>query len=133
MSTKKAKPSPKPPARVMVYSFLEYVSPIFGLLVQLLIGGYYDLQTTMAIFKAPVFLVYFAVVLILPFILHRVFINKIRSYDGSEETLIKASKASYLYTKISIYVPVIFCIFFPIWLCLNNILPDDPTRKTAVV
>ena len=133
MSNKKTKPSPKPPVRVMVFSFLEYVSPVLGFLLQLLIGGYYDLPTTMAIFKAPVFLAYFALLLILPFILHSVFINKIRSYDGSEETLVKASKASYLYTKISIYIPVLFCILFPLLLCLTNILPEDPTRKTAVV
>ena len=133
MSKKTAYQTPKPPIKILIFSFLEYFAPLVGLVAQVVIGGYYDKQNVLTLCKGGYFVFYFWVALIVPFLSYFFFVKRIRSYDGSEESLIKASKASYSYTKLSIYIPLLLNVVFTIWLPFSNIVPIDGGRGLALV
>ena len=123
--SKKSYKNPPAPIRVLIFSFLEYFAPLAGLVLQVILGKYFDRATVITLCKGGYFVFYFWFASIVPFALYFYFVDKIRSYDGSEESLIKASKASYAYTKISIYIPVGINLIFVLWIAFSNIVPTS--------
>lgn len=130
---KKTYTNPKPPIRIMIFSFLEYFTPLIGLILQVIIGGYYDYETIVSLCSGGYFVFYFWFALTVPVLTYFFFVKRIRSYDGSEESLIKASKASFNYTKISIYIPIALNIFFALWISLSKVVPTGGGLGLAMI
>lgn len=130
---KKSYKNPPAPIRVLIFSFLEYFAPLVGLVLQVILGKYFDRATVIKLCEGGYFVFYFWFALIVPFVLYFYFVDKIRSYDGSEESLIKASKASYAYTKISIYIPIGINLIFVLWIAFSNIVPTSGGVGLALV
>ena len=124
--------NPKPPVRLLIFSFLEYFAPLLGWVFLVIIGGYYDYEDVVIFCKGSFFVFYFWFALVVPVVTFYYFTNIIRSYDGTEETLVKANKASLLYTKLSIIVPVLLNVLFVVWIIKTDIVSRGGGRRIAM-
>ena len=78
------------------------------------------------------FIFYFWVAIFVPIVSYFLFTRKIRSYDGTEESLEKVSKIAKLYTLISMFVPISLNVIFVFWNELSHIIPLDGGRGMAM-
>ncbi len=124
--------NPKPPVRLLIFSFLEYFAPLVGWVLLVILGGYYNYEDMITFFKGSFFVFYFWFALVIPCVSYYYFTNIIRTYDGTEESLVKASKASIWYTKISIIVPIILNAIFVVWIIKTDIVSRGGGRRIAM-
>ena len=132
MDKKNSYQHPRAPICMLIYSFLEYFAPLAGMVVLVAMGGYYDKRTILDWAKGSFFIFYFLVAIFVPIVSYFLFTRKIRSYDGTEESLEKVSKIAKLYTLISMFVPISLNVIFVFWNELSHIIPLDGGRGMAM-
>ena len=75
--------NPKPPIKLLVFSFLEYIAPLLGWVFLVIIGGYYDYEAAVTFFKGSFFGFYFWFALVVPVVAYYYFTNIIRNEQRS--------------------------------------------------
>jgi len=123
---------PKAPISLLIYSFLEYFAPLAGVVILVVMGGYFDKSTILKWAEGSFFVFYFWVAIFVPIITYFLFTNKIRSYDGTEESLEKVSKIAKLYVLISMFVPIALNVVFILWNEFSHTIPTDGGRGLAI-
>lgn len=113
----------KMPLKVFVLNFLIYISPGALFSLQIFYTEVIDRSMLRDYFVSPAFMVFFWVSILVPFILFRLLTRQISRYDASEESVVMVNKIILIYTKLSIYLPVLF----------NLLLPPLALRNTSAV
>lgn len=103
----------KMPLKVFVLNFLIYISPGALFSLQIFYTEVIDRSMLRDYFVSPAFMVFFWVSILVPFILFRLLTRQISRYDASEESVVMVNKIILIYTKLSIYLPVLFNLLLP--------------------
>ena len=111
---------PKQPQSIFYLNYLIYVIPVFAFVIQLLFVGYLPWNETLKMLQAVSFQVFFWITFLIPVLLYILFMRPILSYDGSEESLVKANKCAKFYPTASLVLPVLINILLPFCLCAEK-------------
>lgn len=113
-----------PPVRnsFLIKNALIYISPLFLFCLQMFFVGYYSAQETLQMLLSYSTLTYIILSFVLFFVVYRIIMRNIYTYDGTEATRHKACMAAKLYPTISIALPILVnVIFIIIFLNEHNI------------
>lgn len=107
-----------PPVKksLFIQNLLIYFSPMILFALQMFYIGYYSPAETISFFTGSSAIVYIIVSLVAFLASYYIFMGKIYSYDGTEKTLHQACKAAKLYPTVTIALPIITNILYPILL-----------------
>lgn len=104
----------KPPTGLLVtYFYCAIVLPVILLIVQLVYYGALTLSQIGQLMISPALIAYQFVVYPIPIISTTIFMNLLKKYDGSEESLERTSQLAKIFTYIVLAIPVL----------LNSITP----------
>jgi len=107
METKKVgAENPRPKFTILLFNYLTFFSPCISLPLFVSSSAVMERKVIVQLFKAFPFKFYFWLNAILPLVLYFIFMKKISTYDGTEESRVKANKAYKKYTMISFIVPL---------------------------
>ena len=97
----------KIPLSAVVFNYFIYITPVGFFTLQVLLTGTIARHALGAFFLNPLFLISVVLTLALPFLLCGYASRSIAAYDGSEESCRRANKAVLLFTRLSIYCPIL--------------------------
>lgn len=101
------------PAFAVMMNYLIYISPIVLFLFQVRFTDTMSGAEFVAYLSSVPFVIHCVLSLLLPFVACT-FVNKcVASYDGSAESSARVNKGSLLYSKLSIYLPVLCNLLLP--------------------
>ncbi len=101
------------PAFAVMMNYLIYISPIVLFLFQVRFTDTMSGAEFVAYLSSVPFVIHCVLSLLLPFVAYT-FVNKcVASYDGSAESSARVNKGSLLYSKLSIYLPVLCNLLLP--------------------
>lgn len=101
------------PAFAVMMNYLIYISPIVLFLFQVRFTDTMSGAEFVAYLSSVPFVIHCVLSLLLPFVAYT-FVNKcVASYDGSAESSARVNKVSLLYSKLSIYLPVLCNLLLP--------------------
>lgn len=101
------------PAFAVIMNYLIYISPIVLFLFQVRFTDTMGGAELVAYLSSVPFVIHCVLSLLLPFVAYT-FVNKcVASYDGSAESSARVNKGSLLYSKLSIYLPVLCNLLLP--------------------
>lgn len=101
-------------ASSILFNTLIFTLPVAFLLLELFLTGTIAKNQLSGFLLHPAFLAYVLLSFLLPTLLCGYATKKISSYDGSPETCKTANKASTVFTKLSILLPIILSFFPPL-------------------
>ncbi len=93
--------------QAVVFNYLIYILPIAFLVFELLLTETIPVGLLGAFFTNPVMLLYFLLTILLPSFLCMYASRKLSDYDGSPESCKMANKSVLIFTKMSIYFPIL--------------------------
>lgn len=103
----------RPKFTVLLFNYLIFFSPVIGLPLFVASANQLELKEVIRLFRGYSFQSFFWLMLIIPLVLYFLFIPKIRSYNGTEESGKTANKAFKGYTILSFLVPLVLNLVQP--------------------
>ena len=101
------------PAVAVVMNYLIYLSPIVLFLFQVRFTDTMSGTEFVAYLSSVPFVIHCVLSLLLPFVAYTIVNKCVASYDGSAESSAGVNKGSLLYSKLSIYLPVLCNLLLP--------------------
>ncbi len=114
--------NPRPRFTVLLFSYLTFFSPVIGMPLFVLSANQLSFAEVIGLFRGIAFQLFFWILLVLPIVLYFLFIPKIRSYNGTEQSARKANVAFKCYTILSIVLPLL----------LNLVQPQFMVKETGL-
>lgn len=97
----------KMPTQAIIFNYLIYLAPVAFFIFEVLYTGTITKDILMDFFSHPVILLYFVFTIFIPVLFCNLTTKKLSTYDGSQESCDKANKFVLVFTKISIYSPIL--------------------------
>lgn len=124
---------PKVPKSLFVLAILSTLTPALFTILQLFADKIYSTEIVLACIRHPVFLTYIIGSNFFPVIDYFVFMRRVKQYDGSEKSLVKANKYGLLFTKVIVGTPIVWNVLLAVWMYFSGIFPEGNGRRIAVL
>ncbi len=113
----------RPSRKILLFNWLIFNAPITFFNIQLFYTGIFTRQEAGRLVQSPVVILFVAFFTITPFILYRLIMPRLLSYREGKITMEKANKLYQLYTKISMYTPILLNLLLGV--ILLGVLGED--------
>ncbi|HOS29940.1 MAG TPA: HAMP domain-containing methyl-accepting chemotaxis protein [Treponemataceae bacterium] len=115
--------SDRPGRRILVFNWLIFTAPILFFFSQLFFIGIFSIQEAGRLILNPLVIGFFIVLNAVPLILYNQIMPRLGTYKQGKITMEKANKLFQMYTKLSMYTPIVLNILLGI--LLLNVVNDE--------
>jgi len=122
----------KPSIKIIVFNWMIFVGPILFFFFQLFFTGIFSIKEAGRLILSPLVITFFILFNAVPLLLYRLIMPRLISYRKGGISMEKANKLFQIYTKLSMYTPIILNILLGI-LLLEIVHPETTQIAKAAL